>query len=157
MSSATLDTSRSVAAVLLVEDNPADARLAIEAVKQAEIPLEFSVVDCGEDALSFLRQEGDYVGAALPDMILLDLNLPGKDGAEVLREVKSDPDLKHLPVIIMTTSESDADVRRCYGLHANGYVTKPLGLTNLGRALQALYDFWYQVARLPGPSFSDLS
>ncbi len=136
--------------LLLVEDNPADVRLAQEAVKQAALPVELVVVEDGEQALEFLNARGAFAGVDPPDLVLLDLNLPGIDGREVLEIVKSDDSLRHLPVVVMTTSESEEDVRVCYGLHANGYVPKPIGLDAVCDALRAIHDFWFSTARLPG-------
>lgn len=137
------------ARVLLVEDNPADARLAVEALKQASLPVELTVVEDGEQALEYLHARGDFTSAVLPDLVLLDLNLPGIDGREVLETVKADEELRKVPVLVMTTSDSDADIDACYALHANGYVPKPIGIDEISRALEAIYDFWFNTARLP--------
>lgn len=137
------------ARVLLVEDNPADARLAVEALKQTALPVELTVVEDGEQALEYLHARGVYADALMPDLVLLDLNLPGIDGREVLETVKADDELRKVPVLIMTTSDSDADIHACYALHANGYVPKPIGVNEISRALEAIYDFWFNTARLP--------
>ena len=136
------------ARVLLVEDNPADARLAVEAVKETDLPIDLVLVEDGEQALEFLYARGEFEGVEPPDLVLLDLNLPGIDGREVLEAVKSDATMRHLPIIVMTTSQSEEDIRTCYGLHANGYVPKPIGVADVGRALRAIHDFWFSTARL---------
>lgn len=136
------------ARILLVEDNPADARLAVEALKQANLPVELSIVEDGEEALEFLNARGAFLGVEAPDLVLLDLNLPGIDGREVLETAKSDEALRHIPIIVMTTSESEEDIRVCYALHANGYVPKPIGVDEVCRALESIYDFWFSTARL---------
>jgi len=112
--------------ILLVEDNPGDVMLTQEAFDECLLPHRLSVVGDGEEALQFLRQAGKYTDAPHPDLVLLDLNLPRKDGRELLAEVKNDPELRHIPVIVLSTSESDQDVARAYRLHANCYLTKPI-------------------------------
>ncbi len=144
--------TRGAARILLVEDNPADARLVQEALKRADVPVELVIVEDGEQALEFLHARGDYVHAEPPDLVLLDLNLPGIDGRQVLEAVKSDETLRQIPVIVMTTSESDDDIWTCYDLHANGYVTKPTGVGNLSVVIKAIHEFWFEVARLPSRS-----
>ena len=114
--------------ILLVEDNPGDIRLIVEVLKEGKIHNHLSVVEDGEEALAYLRREGSYQDVILPDIILLDLNLPKISGTEVLAEIKKDPMLKHIPVIILTTSEAEQDILKAYDLHANCYITKPVNL-----------------------------
>ncbi len=135
--------------ILLVEDNPGDVLLTREAFNEGSYFPELSVVEDGEEALRFLRKQGDHRNAPRPDLILLDLNLPKKDGRELLAEVKQDPDLQQIPVIVLTTSEADQDVRRAYRLHANCYLTKPLDMDSFLRKMRAVEDFWLNVVRLP--------
>jgi CheY-like chemotaxis protein len=136
--------------ILLVEDNPADVRLTIEALKDAKVNNEIAVAQDGLEAMRMLRREGDHVDAFRPDIILLDLNLPRRSGHEVLAELKSDPALKRIPVVIMTSSDGEDDIMRSYDLHANCYVTKPLDLRQFSRVVQSLDDFWFSIVRLPG-------
>jgi CheY-like chemotaxis protein len=136
--------------ILLVEDNPADVRLTIEARKDAKVNNEIAVAQDGHEAMRMLRREGDHVDAFRPDIILLDLNLPRRSGHEVLAELKSDPALKRIPVVIMTSSDGEDDIMRSYDLHANCYVTKPLDLRQFSRVVQSLDDFWFSIVRLPG-------
>ena len=135
--------------ILLVEDNPGDVRLTQEALTEAKVINNLSVVDNGVDALLFLRQEGRYSGAARPDLVLLDLNMPRKDGREVLAEIKKDDKLKRIPVVILTTSEAEEDIIRSYDLHANCYVTKPVNLDRFIKVVQSIEDFWLSVVMLP--------
>jgi len=135
--------------ILLVEDNPADARLVVEALKDIDWPIELSIVEDGDQALEYLNSRGAFVGAATPDLVLLDLNLPGIDGFEVLEAAKADSALRHIPILVMSTSASDDDVRQCYGLQANGYISKPVGVQSVRKALQATFDFWLATVRLP--------
>lgn len=135
--------------ILLVEDNPGDIRLAEEALREGGLPHNLSAVRDGVDAMSFLRRLGVYEGAPRPDLILLDLNLPKKDGREVLAEIKADRRLKLIPVIVLTSSAADEDILRCYDLGANCYVTKPVELDELMHVVQAIKSFWLNVARLP--------
>jgi two-component system, chemotaxis family, response regulator Rcp1 len=138
--------------ILLVEDNPADVRLTVEVLRDGRVQNHLSVARDGVEALAFLRREGRYAGAARPDLILLDLNLPGKDGREVLAEVKSSPDLKAIPVIVLTTSADDRDVARSYELHANSYITKPVDFDQFLAAVRSIEDFWLTRVRLPRSS-----
>jgi chemotaxis family two-component system response regulator Rcp1 len=138
-----------VVQILLVEDSPGDVSLTREAMLAARVANQLHVVGDGEEAMSFLRGEAGYEGRLLPDLVLLDLNLPKKGGREVLDEMKSDPDLMHIPVIVLTTSEDEADVLQSYRLHANAYVTKPIAFTAFLETLQQLEGFWLQVVRLP--------
>ncbi len=135
--------------VLLVEDNPADMRLMLEALKDSKVCNNLHVKHDGESAMSFLRRRGEYAGAPEPHLILLDLNLPGKDGREVLDEIKNDPDLKHIPVVVVTTSTAEADVLKSYCLHANCYVTKPVNLDQFIKVVNAIEDFWFTIVKLP--------
>lgn len=135
--------------ILLVEDNPGDVFLTQEAFREGQFEHRLSVAEDGEQALRFLRREGSYKNAPRPDLILMDLNLPKKDGREVLAEVKSDPGLKHIPVIVLTMSEADQDVTRAYKLHANCYLTKPIEMDNFLKMIRSVEDFWLSIARLP--------
>jgi CheY-like chemotaxis protein len=135
--------------ILLVEDNPADVRLTREALKDAKVVNRLSVATDGEEAMAFLRREGRHAEAPRPDLILLDLNLPRKDGREVLAEVKADDTLKRIPVVILTTSKSEEDVLRSYDLHANCYITKPVGLDQFLTVVESIQDFWLSVVLLP--------
>jgi CheY-like chemotaxis protein len=135
--------------ILLVEDNPGDARLTTEALNEAKVRNQVTVVEDGEEAMAFLRRAGRHADAQRPDIILLDLNLPKKDGREVLAEIKQDPDLKRIPVVIMTTSAAEEDIVRSYNLHANCYVTKPVDLDQFAKVVRSLDDFWLTIVRLP--------
>jgi CheY-like chemotaxis protein len=135
--------------VLLVEDNPGDVRLTREALKEVSTRTRLSVAQDGAEALQFLRREGRHAGAPRPDVILLDLNLPRRDGREVLAEVKGDPALLTIPVVILTSSDADRDVAAAYALHANCYVTKPTDLDEYIGVLRAIEHFWFGVAQLP--------
>ncbi|RJQ49068.1 MAG: response regulator [Nitrospiraceae bacterium] len=135
--------------VLLVEDNPADVRLMQEALKDSKVYNNLHVINDGENAMSFLRRKGKYAGVPEPHLILLDLNLPGKDGREVLDEIKNDPALKHLPVVIVTTSAAEEDILKSYCNHANCYVTKPVNLDQFIKVVQAIEDFWFTIVKLP--------
>jgi CheY-like chemotaxis protein len=135
--------------VLLVEDNPGDARLTIEAFKDAKVHLQLHVVTDGVQAIEFLQRRGEYAGCPRPDLVLLDLNLPRKDGREVLAEVKSDAALKTIPVVILTTSASEADIQRTYLLHANCFISKPVDMDGFLSVVRSIDDFWLSVVRLP--------
>ena len=135
--------------IMLVEDNAGDVRLTREALKDAKVVNTLHVARDGEEAMDYLYHKGKYADAPRPDLILLDLNLPRKDGREVLAEIKADEDLKRIPVVILTTSKSEEDVLKVYNLHANCYVTKPLDLDQFIRVVQAIEDFWFTVVRLP--------
>jgi CheY-like chemotaxis protein len=135
--------------ILLVEDNPGDARLALEALKEARVRNHLSIVEDGEAALEFLRREGRYTDAHRPDLILLDLNLPRKSGREVLEEIKADPDLHRIPVVVLTTSQAEEDIARAYDLNANCYITKPVDLDQFFNVIKTIEDFWLTVVRLP--------
>lgn len=135
--------------ILLVEDNPGDVRLTIEALKEGHIDNNLNVVEDGEQALAYLRREHDFSGVPRPDLILLDLNLPRKDGREVLSEIKSDDVLKTIPVVVLTTSEADGDIRHSYYLQANCYITKPVDLDRFIDIVRSIKDFWLTIAKLP--------
>ncbi|MBF0558927.1 MAG: response regulator [Nitrospirae bacterium] len=135
--------------ILLVEDNPGDRRLAIEVFKDCKICNHINIARDGVEAMALLRREGDYASAPRPDLVLLDLNLPRKDGREVLAEIKQDPSLKNIPVVIMTTSESDQDILKSYNLGANCYITKPIDLDQFIKVVHVIEDFWLKVVRLP--------
>ena len=135
--------------VLLVEDNPGDVRLTKEALKEGRILNNVSVVGDGVEALLFLRRQGKYAEAPQPDLILLDLNLPKKDGREVLAEIKADPNLRRIPVVVLTTSSAEEDILRTYDLHANCYITKPVDLEQFLRLVKSIEDFWVTIVRLP--------
>ena len=135
--------------MLLVEDNPDDVDLTIEALEDAKIANRLHVVSDGVAALAFLHREGGYVHAPRPDLILLDLNLPKKGGREVLAEIKNDPKLRCIPVVVLTTSSADEDILRAYDLHANCYITKPVDFEQFSRVIHAIEDFWLTVVKLP--------
>jgi CheY-like chemotaxis protein len=135
--------------ILLVEDNPGDVRLTMEALRDAKVHNRVHVAPDGVEALAFLRQEGKHAGAPRPDLILLDLNLPRKDGREVLAEIKADERLKHIPVVILTTSRAEQDILKSYDLHANCYVTKPVDLDQFIAVVRSIEDFWLTVVALP--------
>ena len=135
--------------ILMVEDSPSDAQLTVEALQAAKIANRLHHVEDGVEALRFLRREGPYADAPRPDLILLDLNLPRKDGREVLDELKQDSDLKVIPVVVLTTSRSEQDVLRSYQLHANCYITKPVDFTQFMAVVKAIEHFWLSVVTLP--------
>jgi CheY-like chemotaxis protein len=144
-----METICEVVEILLVEDNPGDVRLTQEVLRDGKVRNNMSVVMDGVDAISFLRQTGEYAGAPRPDIILLDLNLPKKDGREVLAEIKADPNLKHIPVVVLTTSSAEQDIFRSYDLHANCYITKPVDLDQFIRVMRSIEDFWLTIVKLP--------
>lgn len=135
--------------ILLVEDNPGDADLAREALEISKVHNTLHVVGDGVAAMNFLRRTGTHAGAPRPDLIILDLNLPKKDGREVLAEVKSDADLKRIPVVILTTSRAEEDILRSYNLHANCYITKPIDLNQFMKVVRSIEDFWLCIVKLP--------
>jgi CheY-like chemotaxis protein len=135
--------------VLLVEDNPSDVYLTQVAFRRSRTESEIHVVEDGIQAMAFLRQELPYANAPRPDLVLLDLNLPRKDGYKVLAEMKADPDLRRIPVIVLTTSTAEADVHRCYESHANCYIAKPVDFDEFERVIQEIESFWFQCATLP--------
>jgi two-component system, chemotaxis family, response regulator Rcp1 len=135
--------------ILLVEDNPGDVRLTREALEEAKVRNNLHVVDDGVKALQFLRREGEYAGATRPDLILLDLNLPRMGGREVLMEIKADPNLLQIPVVVLTSSEAEQDIVKAYELHANCYITKPVNLDRFIAVVKSIEDFWFTIVRLP--------
>ena len=135
--------------ILLIEDNPGDVRLTREALRDGKVINKLSVVSDGVEALDYLRKKGRYAGATRPDVILLDLNLPRKDGREVLAEIKADPDLKRIPVVVVTSSRAEEDVLKTYDLHANCYVSKPVDLERFMVVVKSIEDFWVSIVRLP--------
>jgi CheY-like chemotaxis protein len=135
--------------ILLVEDNPGDARLATEALKDAKVKNNLHWVKDGVEAMAFLRREGKYADAPHPDVILLDLNLPRKDGREVLAEIKQDKDLKRIPVVILTVSNAEEDIIKTYNLHANCYIRKPVDLDQFIEVVKSIDYFWLTIVTLP--------
>lgn len=135
--------------ILLVEDNPGDVRLTREALKESKMHNTLHVAADGVEALRFLRGEGPYADVPRPDIILLDLNLPRKDGREVLAEIKADESLRRIPVVILTTSDDEHDILRSYDLHANCYITKPLDLRQFAMIVKTIENFWFQIVKLP--------
>ena len=135
--------------ILLVEDNPGDARLTQEALTEGRVLNRLTVVPDGVEALEFLRRKGKYASAARPDLILLDLNLPKKDGREVVAEIKADPDLRRIPVVILTSSQAEQDIIKTYNLGANCYVTKPVDLDQFLGVIRSIEQFWLNVVKLP--------
>jgi chemotaxis family two-component system response regulator Rcp1 len=135
--------------ILLVEDNPGDIRLTREGLKEGRIFNNLSVVEDGVEAMAFLRREGEYADAPHPDLILLDLNLPKKDGREVLKEIKSDPKLRRIPVVILTTSRAEEDIMDTYDQHANCYIIKPVDFDQFVNVVKTIEDFWLTIVRLP--------
>jgi chemotaxis family two-component system response regulator Rcp1 len=135
--------------ILQVEDSPGDVRLTKEAFKDAEIPVKLRAVPDGIEALAFLRRQGDYDRAARPDLILLDLNLPKMSGHQVLKEIKDDPDLKYIPVFILTVSQAREDILKACELHANCYITKPIDLNEFTEVVKSIQDFWLTSVKLP--------
>lgn len=135
--------------ILLVEDNPGDVRLTREALKESKIRNNLNIVRDGVEAMAFLRREGDFARAPRPDIILLDLNLPRKDGREVLQEIKADESLRRIPVVILTTSDDEHDILESYNLHANCYITKPVDLNRFVTIIKNIEDFWLTIVRLP--------
>jgi len=135
--------------ILLVEDSPSDTDLTIEALRAGGIPSNLSHVEDGVEAMEFLSRRNSYAGAPRPDLILLDLNLPRKDGREVLSELKSDPDLRAIPVVVLTTSRDDRDISQAYQLQANCYISKPVDFRQFVNVLRSIEHFWLEVAVLP--------
>ncbi|MDJ0714275.1 MAG: response regulator [Prochloraceae cyanobacterium] len=135
--------------ILLVEDNRADIRLIQEALKNSSVPHQVMSVRNGVDAMAYLRQEGEYASALRPDLVVLDLNLPKKDGREVLAEIKVDPNLKRIPVVVLTTSRNEDDIQQSYDLHVNCYITKSRNLSELFKIVKGIEDFWLSTATLP--------
>lgn len=135
--------------ILLVEDSPSDATLTIEALEAGKVANKLTLVEDGVEAMDFLKRRGKYAGATRPDLIMLDLNLPRKDGREVLSEIKNDPDLKVIPIIVLTTSHSDKDILQSYQLNANCYITKPVDFTQFIDVVKSIEKFWLTVVTLP--------
>lgn len=135
--------------ILLVEDNQGDVRLTREVLKDAKVRNNLAVCMDGEDALDYLNRRGSHTDASRPDLILLDLNLPLRDGREVLAEIKADPILRLIPVVVLTTSASEQDILRSYNLHANCYITKPVDLAQFMHVVQTIQDFWLEIVKLP--------
>ena len=135
--------------ILLVEDNPGDVRLTQEAIREAKIRNRLNVVTDGEEAVAYVRRQGEFADQPRPDLILLDLNLPKKDGREVLQDLKSDPDLHRIPVVVLTSSAAEQDILSTYDLYANAYVTKPVDLEQFMRVVLSIQDFWLNIAKLP--------
>ncbi|MGD9489343.1 MAG: response regulator [Calditrichaceae bacterium] len=135
--------------ILLVEDNPGDIRLTQEALKEGKVHNNLHVAEDGVEALDFLFNRGKFVNTPRPDLILLDLNLPKKDGREVLDEIKNHPSLKYIPVVILTTSSAEQDILKTYSLHANCYITKPVDLEQFIKVVRTIEDFWLSIVKLP--------
>jgi two-component system, chemotaxis family, response regulator Rcp1 len=139
--------------ILLVEDNPGDYRLAMEVFKEAKVNNTMHIVTDGEEAIKYLKKEGKYDDSPRPDLILLDLNLPKKDGKEVLAEIKDDDNLKRIPVVILTVSSAEEDIVKSYNLHANAYITKPIDLDQFINVVRSIEDFWLSIVKLPNGEF----
>jgi len=135
--------------ILMVEDNPADADLTRETMENSKMYVTMHVVGDGVEAMAFLRRTGKYANAPRPDLVLLDLNLPKKDGKEVLAEIKADQDLKRIPVVILTISKDEEDILKSYNLHANCYITKPIDLNQFVKVVKSIEDFWLTIVKLP--------
>ena len=144
-----VETEEKHKTIFLVEDNKADIRLIQEALKNSLVPHNVVTVRDGMDAMAYLRQEGEYTDAPRPDLILLDLNLPKKDGREVLAEIKNDPKLKRIPVVVLTTSKNEDDIFQSYDLHVNCYITKSRNLNQLFQIVKGIEEFWLSIATLP--------
>jgi len=135
--------------ILLAEDNPGDVKLTEKALEQGHIINNLHVVTDGVEAMQFLRQEGEYADKPRPDLVLLDLNMPRKDGKEVLKDVKDDPDLRRIPIVVLTSSEAEEDIVRSYDLHANAYLTKPVDFSGFLDIVEHIEDFWLSVVKMP--------
>lgn len=135
--------------ILLVEDNPGDVRLTEEALREGKVRNRLSVVNDGVEAIEYLRCQGKYIEATMPDLILLDLNLPRKDGRQVLEEIKDDNKLRIIPVVVLTTSAAEEDILKSYNLHANCYITKPVDLEQFLKVVRSIEDFWLSIVKLP--------
>ncbi len=135
--------------ILLVDDDPGDVRLTLEALRRSKLYSSIDTVENGEEALAYLRREARYAGARRPDLVLLDLNMPRKDGRETLAEIKADPDLRQIPVVVLTTSSAESDVLKSYDLGANCYITKPVDLSQFMQVIQETESFWFAVVKLP--------
>ena len=135
--------------ILLVEDSAADVRLTREAFDDAKVLNNLNVVGDGVEAMAYMRREGKYANATRPDLVLLDLNMPRKDGREVLAEVKADPELRRIPVVILTTSKAEEDILKTYDLHANCYISKPVNLAQFLKVVESIENFWLTIVELP--------
>lgn len=135
--------------ILMVEDNPGDVRLTVEALKEGKVRNNFHTVADGEEAMAYLRRQGRYAKAPRPDLVLLDLNLPKKSGREVLAEIKDDPELRRIPVVVLTVSQAEQDILKSYNLHANCYITKPVDLDQFLEVVKSIENFWLTVVMLP--------
>ena len=135
--------------ILLIEDNPGDVRLTQEALREGRVKNNLSVVQDGIEAMAFLRNDGEYQDVIMPDLILLDLNLPKMDGWEVLEKIKEDPDLRRIPVVILTTSKAETDIVKTYDLHANCYISKPVNMEQFINVVQSIENFWMEIVNLP--------
>ena len=135
--------------ILLVEDNPGDVRLAIEALRTSRVENRINVAEDGEVAMSYLKRQGVYADAVRPDMILLDLNMPRLDGREVLSRIKNDPVLRQIPVVVLTVSQDEEDIARCYRDHANCYISKPIDFNQFIRVIKSIEHFWFAIVQLP--------
>lgn len=135
--------------ILLIEDNAGDARLVLEALRDAKVRNNLTWVADGEDGIVFLRREGKYAAAPRPDLILLDLNLPRRDGRELLAEIKADEKFRRVPVVVLTTSQAEEDILRAYNLNANCYITKPVDLDQFIKVIRSIEDFWLTIVKLP--------
>jgi len=136
--------------ILLVEDNPGDARLIREVFREAAVNSRISLAEDGQEALDFLRKQAPFQLAVRPELVLLDINLPKKNGLEVLSEIKADSALRRIPVVILSSSDSEQDILKGYALHANAYITKPASLDQFAQVVRSIQDFWLEIARLPG-------
>ncbi len=135
--------------ILLIEDNPGDVRLTVEALKEGKILNNLNVVYDGVEAMEYLKREREFKDKPRPELIILDLNLPKKDGREVLEEIKQDDKLKRIPVVILTTSEADRDILKTYNLHANCYITKPVDMDQFIKVVKSVSDLWFSIVKLP--------
>jgi CheY-like chemotaxis protein len=149
MTDALYETSPTPIEVLLVEDDPGDVLMTQEAFEEHKVRNNLAVVNDGAEAIAYLRREGQYADVARPDLVLLDLNLPRRDGREVLAEIKGDPDLRQIPVVVLTTSQADEDIVRSYQLHANAYVTKPVDFDRFISVVRQIDEFFVSVVKLP--------
>ncbi|HEX3014290.1 MAG TPA: response regulator [Methanobacterium sp.] len=145
----TVDQTARQIEILLVEDNEGDVGLVEEVFQEAKIRNNLNVAEDGEEAMLFLRKEGKFSDVPSPDIILLDLNLPGKDGREVLKEIKEDDKLKRIPVVILTTSKAEEDILKSYDLHANSYITKPVDFDQFLKVIKSIENFWLDIVKLP--------
>jgi two-component system, chemotaxis family, response regulator Rcp1 len=144
-----MSETREIVRILLVEDNPGDVRLTQEALKEAKFRNHLQVVGDGVEALAYLRRQGKYQDATRPNMVMLDLNMPRMDGRELLAEIKKDPELMRIPVVVLTSSEAETDIAKAYELHANCYVTKPVGIDHFLQVVKSIEEFWVEIVRLP--------